>query len=169
MLKTLHPNVRELFYSFINRIAIAGIPIRVTSAKRTIAEQNALYAQGRTAEGPIVTNAYGDNSLHFWGLALDLAPLKRTWYGRTIVDTNEDLYAQMAMIGSELGIDWGFQLWHFDKPHFQYSAGLSLHNFRSGESPPKPLITPIAKSATDEQTLNQMNVKLTQMGILPLV
>lgn len=38
---------------------------------RTFAQQNSLYAQGRTAPGKIVTNAKGGESAHCWGCASD--------------------------------------------------------------------------------------------------
>ena len=42
---------------------------------RSKAEQDALYAQGRTKKGSIVTNAKGSDysSQHQWGIAFDIA------------------------------------------------------------------------------------------------
>ena len=48
----------------------------VVQGRRTIAEQNSLYAQGRTAPGNIVTNAQGGSSAHNFGLAVDMVPIK---------------------------------------------------------------------------------------------
>lgn len=45
----------------------------VTSGLRTMAAQAALYAQGRTMPGPIVTHAKPGDSAHNWGLAIDVA------------------------------------------------------------------------------------------------
>lgn len=74
----LHPLVRESAFRCIIK-AEAGLPlslaIRVTQGTRTIAEQDALYAQGRTRKGKIVTNAKGGSSYHNYGLALDFAIL----------------------------------------------------------------------------------------------
>jgi hypothetical protein len=42
---------------------------------RTFAEQDALYAQGRTRKGLRVTNAKGGQSYHNYGLAADCALL----------------------------------------------------------------------------------------------
>lgn len=53
-----------------------GIKLRVAQATRTIAQQNALYAQGRTAPGRIVTNAKGGESYHNYGLAIDVIEIK---------------------------------------------------------------------------------------------
>jgi len=52
-----------------------GFPMKIVSSVRTVAEQQKLYAQGRTAPGPIVTNADGvmNKSKHQLGLAVDCA------------------------------------------------------------------------------------------------
>lgn len=49
--------------------------ILITQGMRTIAQQNELYAQGRTKKGDIVTNARGGDSFHNYGLAIDFALL----------------------------------------------------------------------------------------------
>ena len=48
----------------------------VTQGRRTIAEQDRPYAQGRTSPGPKVTNAKGGSSPHNFGLAVDMVPIK---------------------------------------------------------------------------------------------
>lgn len=72
----LHPAVRDEVIATIAQIE-AGFPpnikVRVVQGLRTIAEQNALYAQGRTKPGAVVTNAKGGKSYHNFGLALDYA------------------------------------------------------------------------------------------------
>ena len=54
--------------------AAAGIPLTVTFTLRSMATQAALYAQGRTRPGPVVTNARAGHSFHNFGLALDVVP-----------------------------------------------------------------------------------------------
>jgi len=51
-------------------------PFKAYSGLRTFAEQNELYAQGRTKgkKGKIVTKARGGQSMHNYGLAVDMAP-----------------------------------------------------------------------------------------------
>jgi hypothetical protein len=51
-----------------------AVHIRITQALRTYAEQAAIYAQGRTAPGPIVTDAQPMDSMHVYGLAVDCCP-----------------------------------------------------------------------------------------------
>jgi len=70
----LHPSVREEVTKIINEIdkALTGrAKIRIVQGLRTFAEQDALYAQGRTKPGKIVTNAKGGQSNHNYGTAID--------------------------------------------------------------------------------------------------
>lgn len=72
----LHPLVRREVIETIEAIE-AGLPptvkIRIVQGLRTIAEQDAIYAQGRTKPGAIVTHAKGGSSFHNYGLAFDFA------------------------------------------------------------------------------------------------
>jgi len=98
-LRTLNPLVRGLFYEFLVRIAVAGIRIRITAAYRTEQEENALYMQGRTKPGPIVTDVMGKDSWHCWGLAIDIAPMhfNGLWYSVDYSDaTYEEIYSVRA-------------------------------------------------------------------------
>lgn len=74
----LHPKVRVEARALIEK-AEAGLPtflaIRVVQGLRSFAEQQALYDQGRTKPGKIVTNAIPGTSYHNYGLALDFAIL----------------------------------------------------------------------------------------------
>src|SRR4051812_14421962 len=56
---TLLPEVQPLARLFVRKAAAAGVTIKIISGLRTYAEQDALYAQGRTKPGPKVTNAKG--------------------------------------------------------------------------------------------------------------
>jgi peptidoglycan L-alanyl-D-glutamate endopeptidase CwlK len=56
----------------IREMHAQGIYVGVAQGYRSIAEQNRLYAQGRTLPGPIVTNARGGQSIHNRGIAVDL-------------------------------------------------------------------------------------------------
>ncbi|WP_390904923.1 M15 family metallopeptidase [Paenibacillus polymyxa] len=54
-LQGLLPVVRTATERLIERSFALGIPIVITQGLRTIAEQNELYAQGRTKPGPAIT------------------------------------------------------------------------------------------------------------------
>src|SRR5438105_4239472 len=55
-------------------LANEGIVVRVTQGLRSWPQQDALYAQGRTTPGHVVTNAPGGTSWHNFGCAVDLVP-----------------------------------------------------------------------------------------------
>ncbi|MGN7308723.1 M15 family metallopeptidase, partial [Bacillus subtilis] len=60
----LLPVVRTATERLIQRSFAIGIPIVITQGLRTVAEQDALYAQGRSKPGKVVTNARGGYSYH---------------------------------------------------------------------------------------------------------
>lgn len=71
-LALVHPVLSQRMHNL--ELVLEGewnIQIRITQGLRTWAEQNALYAQGRTAPGKIVTNAKGGYSAHNMGYACD--------------------------------------------------------------------------------------------------
>jgi peptidoglycan L-alanyl-D-glutamate endopeptidase CwlK len=124
-ISTLHPMVREAARKFINVADNNGIKLRIVSALRTFAEQDSLYAQGRTKPGQIVTNAKAGQSSHNFGTAIDVVPIvngKANW--------NAD-YNRIAAIGKEIGFSWGGDWISFkDKPHFEMNFGYSLAQLR---------------------------------------
>lgn len=118
-----------------------GVPIVITQGLRTIAEQDGLYAQGRTKPGQIVTNARGGYSYHNFGVAIDFALLlpnggvswdtKRDGDGDGIADWDE-VVTQAKRIGWDWGGDWRS---FTDLPHFEMTFGLSTADYRAGKQP----------------------------------
>lgn len=114
-----------------------GEDVLITDGTRTIAQQNALYAQGRTKPGRIVTNASGNNSLHVHGVAIDIVPvgpLGIPLSKRYLLEWAAlHRYKNIASIAKQLGFEWGGDWTSFpDKPHLQYTQGLTLAQFKSG-------------------------------------
>ena len=69
----LHPIYIPPFTAFIDEIEnVTGRIFRVVQGLRTWAEQQALWNQGRTTPGKIVTHAQGGQSWHNYGLAAEL-------------------------------------------------------------------------------------------------
>lgn len=123
---TLHPSVRDKATEFINKAEAQGIKLRVTSAHRSHAEQTALYEQGRTKPGKIVTKAKAGESSHNFGTAIDVVPIVN---GNA--DWNTD-WNKIAVIGKSLGFSWGGDWKSFkDKPHFEMNFGNSLAQLRN--------------------------------------
>ena len=81
----------------------SGHPFRVLEVYRTQARQNKLYAQGRTAPGPVVTMTLKSN--HTKRLACDILP-------------DDGDYESIAKIGAKYGITHPLK---WDKPHFEFN------------------------------------------------
>lgn len=125
-INTLHPKVRDKAREFINKAEKQGIKLRITSGFRTYAEQDALYAQGRTKAGSIITNAKAGQSSHNFGTAIDVVPIVN---GNA--DWNTD-WNKIATIGKSLGFSWGGDWTSFkDKPHFEMNFGNTLAQMRN--------------------------------------
>jgi len=132
-LNTLHPVVRDEMKEFILKSKYRfDIPLRVTGAYRTYAEQDELYAKGRTKPGSKVTNAKGGFSNHNFGLAIDVVPLETNNQGRLFMNWNTTNYPLIGRIGQGLGLEWG-GTWKkiVDKPHFQDLQGKTLDQLRA--------------------------------------
>ncbi|WP_405173801.1 M15 family metallopeptidase [Paenibacillus sp. FSL H8-0260] len=138
----LHPFVLAAATVLIERCYVRGVPIVITQGLRTIAEQDALYAQGRTKPGSIVTNAKGGYSYHNFGLAVDFALLlpngsSVSWDMR--LDGNNNQIADWQEVVKEakaLGFEWGGDWTTFkDYPHLQITFGLTLAALRANQQP----------------------------------
>lgn len=121
-IQTLHPKIRDKARELINMAEKEGIKLRVTSGFRTWAEQDELYAQGRTKAGGIVTNARGGQSNHNYGTAFDVVPIEN---GKA--DWNSKRWNEIGALGKKIGFKWGGD-WTglVDKPHFEMTFGNSL-------------------------------------------
>lgn len=136
-LKTLSPKAQAKFRPFIAQAqAIAasmGYDYKAISGNRSYAEQDALYAQGRTKPGKRVTNARGGYSNHNFGIALDFGVFK----GRAYVDNTDPkqahrVHAAVAQVAEKHGIEWGGNWRSFkDTPHFEIKTGLTMAQKRA--------------------------------------
>ena len=113
----------------------------ITDGFRSIAEQDRIHAQGRSASGNIVTHAQGGESYHNYGLAIDFA--LRLPDGSVVWDIERDDngngrpdWFEVAEIGKDLGFEWGGDWARFkDYPHFQMDFGLSIRQLQEGYRP----------------------------------
>ena len=61
-----HPRMQKIAAQWITACKAEGINVAISETLRTAAEQDALYAKGRTKPGNIVTNAKGSSyPFHF--------------------------------------------------------------------------------------------------------
>jgi len=114
-------------------LAPKGVTVEVISGLRSWSAQAALYAQGRTKPGRIVTKARPGSSWHNYGLAIDLGLFKDGVYldGRnpTLADK---LYAEIGALAGKMGIEWAGNWKSFQEtPHFQVTFGLTLAQVRA--------------------------------------
>lgn len=127
---TLIPKAQAAARAFMAKAVPAmephGVTVKIISGTRTYAQQNALYAQGRTKPGRKVTNARGGYSNHNFGIAFDIGLFKD---GKYLGES--PLYATLGPIGESVGLEWGGRWKSFqDEPHYQLKTGLTLAQMR---------------------------------------
>jgi peptidoglycan LD-endopeptidase CwlK len=127
----LLPVVKEKVKKFVALCKGDGIELLVTSTYRDIESQNALYAQGRTDPGKIVTNAKGGQSFHNYRCAVDVVPLVN---GKPDWDGTHPIWAKIGNYGKLAGLEWAGEWTRFKElAHFQYTGGLTLDDLRAGK------------------------------------
>jgi peptidoglycan L-alanyl-D-glutamate endopeptidase CwlK len=130
-IEDLHPVVQELCRKHIEACKARGVIIQVTNTLRDAEYQAYLYSLGRTKPGSIVTNMKQIGP-HAFGLAYDIVPVvngKAQW-------NNVTLWQIAGEEGKKLGLTWGGD-WKsiVDKPHFEYTGGLTAAQLRAGKRP----------------------------------
>lgn len=103
--------------------------MRCDQGLRTVAEQNTLYAQGRTTAGPVVTYSRGLESLHNFGCAVDSCFVgadpflekhpRGAWY-----------WSEYARFCRGFGLRVGADFPHPDRPHAEITYGLDLRDIQ---------------------------------------
>lgn len=113
-----HPELQEKAKRLIIECNKRGLKVMLGETFRTVEEQNALYAQGRTKPGSIVTYAKGSSysSMHQWGIAFDVIRND----GKGAYYDKDEWFKRVGKIGKSLGLEWGGDWINpVDKPHFQ--------------------------------------------------
>jgi peptidoglycan L-alanyl-D-glutamate endopeptidase CwlK len=141
-IKLLHPKVRDeatLIYQDICKELSGNVICRFTHTLRTFAEQDALFARGRTKSGSRVTNSRAGFSYHNYGLAIDIALLidkDNNWTYETLsydvkADNDKDKksdWIEVVNIFKQYGWTWGGDWKFYDAPHFEKTFGYSVRN-----------------------------------------
>ncbi|MCA0758205.1 M15 family metallopeptidase [Paenibacillus sp. N4] len=138
----LHPSVLAKQNELIAETEQLGIDILITDGFRSSEEQDAIYAKGRTTEGPVVTQVKGGDSYHNYGLAIDFA--LRTKQGEVVWDMEYDGnrngeadWMEVVKAAKKLGFTWGGDWNNFpDYPHLQMDFGYSIRQLKRGHWPP---------------------------------
>lgn len=138
-IRTLYLKAQEAARIFLGAfVNVQEYTVKIISGTRTYAEQNALYAVGRTREKnrKPVTNARGGSSNHNFGIAWDVGIFVN---GKYLGDS--PLYKRAASLGlaATTGVEWGGNWVTFpDKPHYQLVTSKPLAQvrtlFESGQS-----------------------------------
>ena len=132
-LEDLDSDVRQMAEGLLAKAAEAGIHLIVTQTYRTPAEQAALYAQGRTAPGHIVTHAPSGYSWHEYRRAFDVA-IKSFPGDQTPGNLWDGPWETVGDMGEALGLEWGGRWRHPDRPHFQHTGGFTLAYMRGRDA-----------------------------------
>ena len=97
VISNLEPEFADKVREFkLRLLQETGYEWYVAQGRRTIAEQNALYAKGRTVGGSVVTNARGGSSPHNFGLAVDMVPIVNGALNWNYPDRGFQQYADLA-------------------------------------------------------------------------
>jgi len=129
-IQTLLPKAQRRARQFLKDINAQlggdGLIFKIISGTRTYDQQNALFAQGRTIPGRIVTRARGGQSNHNFGVAWDIGIFRNAEY-----IPESTLYQKAGAIGKREGLEWGGDWQGFqDEPHFQAIAEAHLAETR---------------------------------------
>lgn len=123
----LHPKLADLVTKLMTQLEGEGIETRIVQGLRTWAEQDELYAQGRTKPGPEVTKARGGYSFHCFSLAVDIVPSTHAPGQPFDPDWHKEhpTWKRMEDLGAQLGLVSGAAWRSFpDAPHFQLTGSL---------------------------------------------
>lgn len=124
LIDRLHPAIRQRVIDFIDAVeAQTGLKIRITSGLRSFEEQQAIYDQGRTKPGDIVSWAKPGSSYHNYGLAVDLWPWKPDY---SDINWQYEGFSEWKPLAQKFGLSWGgdFPKGKTDPPHYQWTNNL---------------------------------------------
>lgn len=126
LLPMAQAKAREFMALAVPLMEQRGAVVKIICGTRTYAEQDALFAQGRTKPGKIVTNASGGFSNHNFGIAWDIGIFKDEKYlGES------PLYKECGVISRQVaGVEWGGDWKFLDEPHYQLKTGLTMAQMR---------------------------------------
>lgn len=115
-LADVKPELSRKIESVIFELETSGLRPLITAGYRSIAEQNRLYALGRTRAGKIVTNAKGGQSKHNYGSAVDFAFLDKDGN----INWEDNLFRVLGKTVKKYGLKWGGDFKKFkDRPHVE--------------------------------------------------
>lgn len=135
-ISTLLPSIQQIFTDFMIDAQIRakelGFSYIAINGTRNWDEQLALYNQGRSTSGKIVTNAKPGSSYHNFGLAIDCGVFQDGKY--LDISSPKDanaVHKQMSPIAKKHNLRWGGDFKSIkDMPHFEYNTPYTLAELR---------------------------------------
>ncbi len=114
----LHALFKPKALAFVEAARAAGLDVLIYCTYRSPEEQSELYTHGRTAPGPIVTNARAGQSAHNFGLAFDGVPMI---HGKPMWDEKHPSWDIYGTIATYMGLDWAGNWVRFrEYPHVEF-------------------------------------------------
>jgi len=117
---TLDVGFQKQVRGWVNEMVTSRITTLIYCGRRTMEEQAALFAKGRTSKGKIVTKARPGESYHNYGLAFDWVPLKRTVKNADLWVANWDDETAFKL-GEHVGLSFGLVGISWETGHLQTS------------------------------------------------
>lgn len=115
-LNTSHPELVRRIMNLNGALETENIVIEIDTALRTAAQQDELYAEGRSIPGKIVTHAQGYQSNHVIGCAVDVAPNDSVTH-RPDWNAAHPSWQRIVALAPTFGLRDG-KSWH-DLPHLE--------------------------------------------------
>ena len=159
----LHPCLARGANELIRRMLAFNYHVGISSTYRDNEKQNELYAQGRTAPGNIVTNAKGGQSIHNYRLAFDIFQnvKGKEW-------NDNAFWALAGKIWREMGGTWGGDWQGFvDKPHFEFTGGLSLSDLQKQKQLPASAKMPWETQPKPEEDEEEDEMRYNKLEEIP--
>lgn len=135
-IEKLHPFIKDevkKLVDTINTSVLTGTAkVRIAQGLRTFAEQDILYKQR-----PKVTNAKGGDSIHNYGLAIDIVLVidgkTASWDVKKDFDKDaQSDWMEVVQVFKKAGYSWGGDWRTFkDMPHFEKTKGLTLQQIKT--------------------------------------
>ena len=115
---TLAPYFQKRVRGWCTEMVNSKIPPLIYCGRRTMEEQTALYAIGRSAPGKVVTKARAGESYHNYGLAFDWVPLKPAPKDHTLLEV--DWGDETAFrLGEHIGLSFELAAISWETGHLQ--------------------------------------------------
>lgn len=121
-IEDLRPEVASMARVMLAACDAEKLAVVIACTYRSNEEQAALYAQGRTTAGRIVTHARAGQSEHNKRGALDVYPLQNGKLAEQDNPAGRALWARLGAIGKAAGFTWGGDWRMRDYPHFEFKG-----------------------------------------------